>query len=140
TQGSMQSLPDGRVFIGWGDQPYFSEFAPDGTLTLDGQLPVAVRSYRAYTADWVGRPQAPPRHLARQNPAGGFIVHASWNGATEIAGWAVLAGSTKSSLTQVGGQPWTGFETAIAVNSVGPYFSAVALDANGKELGRSEVT
>ncbi len=27
TLGSVQVLGDGRVFIGWGDQPYFSEFA-----------------------------------------------------------------------------------------------------------------
>ena len=39
-QGSMQVLPDGRVLVGWGNLPYFSEFAADGTLLLDGQFPV----------------------------------------------------------------------------------------------------
>jgi hypothetical protein len=33
----MQVLADGRVLVGWGNLPYFSEFAPDGTLLLDGQ-------------------------------------------------------------------------------------------------------
>ena len=56
TLGSVQVLGDGRVFVGWGDQPYFSEFAPDGTLLLNGQLPVGVRSYRTFAADWVGQP------------------------------------------------------------------------------------
>ncbi len=139
TQGSIQRLPDGRVIVGWGDQPYFSEFAADGTLLLDGQLPFGVRSYRTYTADWVGRPADPPRVVAQANPAGGFVVYASWNGATEIANWVVMAGATRSALAQVGSQRWSGLETAIAVNSGGPYFQAVAVDAHGNELGRSEI-
>ncbi len=139
TQGSIQRLPDGRVVIGWGDQPYFSEFAADGTLLLDGQLPVGVRSYRAYTANWVGHPADPPRVAAQANPAGGFVVYASWNGATEIDTWVVMAGSKRSALDRVGSQRWSGLETAIAVNSVGPYFQVVAVDARGNELGRSEV-
>jgi hypothetical protein len=135
--GSVQLLPDGRVFVGWGDQPYFSEFSSSGEMLLDGQIPAGTRSYRAFTQDWVGRPSEPPQIAARADPAGGFVVHASWNGATEIARWVVLAGAHKSSLQPVGSQQWTGFETTIAVNSEGPYFVAVAEDANGKELGRS---
>jgi hypothetical protein len=135
--GSVELESDGRVFVGWGDGPYFSEFAPDGALLLDGQLPVGVHSYRAYVQDWVGRPSDPPQIVARANPAGGFIVYASWNGATEIARWTVLAGTDKSSLAAVGSQEWTGFETAIVVNSNGPYFVAVAEDTSGNELGRS---
>jgi Arylsulfotransferase (ASST) len=137
--GSVSLLPDGRVFVGWGDQPYFSEFASDGTLLLDGQLPIGVRSYRAYTANWVGRPTTKPRIVAKANPAGGFVVRASWNGATEIDQWQVLGGASGSSLDPIGAQRWTGFETAIAVNSAGPAFCAVALDSSGRELGRSEV-
>jgi hypothetical protein len=137
--GSVSLLPDGRVFVGWGDQPYFSEFDSDGSLLLDGQLPIGVRSYRAFTADWVGRPTTKPRIVAKANPAGGFVVRASWNGATEIDHWQVLGGASGSSLEPVGTQRWTGFETAIAVNSTGPAFCAVALDAGGRELGRSEV-
>ena len=38
-QGSMQVLPDGRVFVGWGNEPYFSEFAEDGQIRLDGRVP-----------------------------------------------------------------------------------------------------
>jgi hypothetical protein len=139
TKGSMQRLPDGRVFVGWGDQPYFSEFAPDGTLLLHGEFPVGIRSYRAFVGDWVGRPAEPPRVAARRNPASGYVVYASWNGATEVDRWTVLAGADKSALQPVGSQPWTGFETAIAVNSTGPHFAAVALDRHGKILGRSAV-
>jgi hypothetical protein len=34
---------------------------------------------------------------------------------------------------------WADFETAIAVDSTGPYFQAVGLDRAGREIGRSEV-
>ncbi|HET8979261.1 MAG TPA: arylsulfotransferase family protein [Solirubrobacteraceae bacterium] len=139
TLGNVQVLSDGNVFIGWGAQPYFSEYASDGTLLLDGQLPMGVRSYRAYAAEWVGRPGDGPRVVAQANPADGFSVYASWNGQTEIDRWTVLAGKDKSSLSPVGSQAWTGFETAIAVNSQGPYFAVVAYDASGRELGRSPV-
>jgi outer membrane protein assembly factor BamB len=139
TLGNVQLLRDGGAFVGWGSQSYFSQYAPDGSMILDGELPIGVRSYRAYLADWVGRPATGPRIVAQQNPAGGFAVHASWNGATEVARWTVLAGRDSSSLSAVGSQAWTGFETAIAVNSEGPAFCAVALDASGRELGRSPV-
>ncbi|HTT88150.1 MAG TPA: arylsulfotransferase family protein [Acidimicrobiales bacterium] len=138
-QGSVQLLADGRVFVGWGNQPYFSEFAPDGTLLMDGQLPLNVQSYRAFTYDWTGKPPGSPDVAVRPNPAGGFIVYMSWNGATEVHKWTVLAGSVASRMEPVGSQYWADFETAIAVNSGGPKFCAVALDGSGKELGRSAV-
>jgi hypothetical protein len=139
TLGNVQRLDDGGAFIGWGSQPYFTQYAPDGTIVLDGELPIGVRSYRAYLADWVGRPADRPRIVVHANPAGGFVVHASWNGATEVARWTVLAGPDGSSLSPVGSQVWTGFETAIVVNSEGPAFRVVALDSHGRELGRSPV-
>jgi hypothetical protein len=139
TLGNVDLQSDGGAFIGWGAQPYFSHFAADGTALLEGELPIGVRSYRAHLADWVGHPAIAPQVVAQANPAGGFAVHASWNGATEVARWTVLAGSDKSSLSEVGSQTWTGFETAIAVNSNGPYFGVIALDSDGRELGRSEI-
>ena len=139
TLGNVQLLDDGGAFVGWGSQSYFSQYAPDGTLILDGQLPVGVRSYRAYLADWVGRPADGPRIVAQANPAGGFAIHVSWNGATEIARWTVLAGKDGSSLSAVGSQAWTGLETTLEVNSEGPAFCAIALDAKGRELGRTPV-
>ena len=138
-QGSAQLLADGRMFVGWGNQPYFSEFAPDGTLLLDGQLPLNIQSYRAFTHDWPGAPAGAPSLAVVRNPADGVFVYASWNGATEIDTWDVLAGDHGSSLELVGTQGWTGFETSIAINSAGPYFAAVALDKTGKQLGRSAV-
>jgi hypothetical protein len=137
-QGSMQVLADGRVLVGWGNLPYFTEFAEDGTLLLDGQFPIGDQSYRAYTARWTGHPPGKPAVVARVNPAGGSVVYASWNGATQLNSWTVLAGRTATRLGGVGSQPRSGFETMITVNSRGPYFAVTAYDASGHVLGRSD--
>ncbi|HUN32827.1 MAG TPA: arylsulfotransferase family protein [Trebonia sp.] len=138
-QGSMQVLPDGRVFVGWGNLPYFSEFLPDGTLTMDGQLPVPDQSYRTFTAAWTGQPATGPTLTARSNPAGGSTVYASWNGATEVERWTVLAGTSGSDLAPAGSQQRAGFETAITVNTTGPYFAVKAQDSSGRQLAQSVV-
>jgi hypothetical protein len=136
-QGSMQVLANGRVFVGWGNLPYFSEFLADGTLVLDGQFPPGDQSYRSFTSDWTGHPTDAPAIAARVNQAGGSTVYASWNGATELDSWTVLAGKAPSTLTEVGSQPHSGFESTITVNTEGPYFAVTALDADGNDLGRS---
>jgi hypothetical protein len=136
-QGSMQVLADGEVLVGWGNLPYFSQFTANGTLILDGQFPVADQSYRAFTAGWTAHPTDRPAAAARVNPAGGSVVYASWNGATEVSTWTVLAGPTSHALAKVGSQQRSGFETMIAVNSAGPYFAVTAQDAGHHVLGQS---
>jgi len=135
----VQLMPNGNVFVGWGTQPYFTEFAADGTQLMFGQLPPGVRSYRAFLVDLVGAPADKPAIVAKVYAAGGYQIYVSWNGATEIDGWRIDAGPNAHALTPVGTSPWTGFETVIIVDAVGPSFQAIALDANGNELGSSEV-
>jgi hypothetical protein len=139
TLGSVQLMPNGNVFIGWGTQPYFSEHSSDGTLLSVGHLAMGTRSYRAFLVDLVTSPVEPPAMIVKGYAAGGSVVFVSWNGATEIASWRIDAGPHPKTLTPVGTSPWTGFETAIVIDSEGPRFQAVALDSSGNELGRSEV-
>jgi hypothetical protein len=136
-EGSMQVLPGGRVLVGWGNLPVFSEFTANGTLILDGQFPAGDQSYRVLSAAWTGQPTDQPAAAARVSPAGGSVVYASWNGSTQVNSWTVLAGKTASALVQAGAQSPHGFETAITVNSMGPYFAVIATDASGRELARS---
>ena len=136
-QGSMQVLADGQVLVGWGNLPYFSQFTADGTLILDGQFPVGDQSYRAFTAAWTAHPTDKPAAAARVNPAGGSVVYASWNGATEVKTWTVLAGRTRDALAKAGSQQRSGFETMVTVNSAGPFFAVTARDAAGHVLGHS---
>lgn len=136
-QGSIQLLPDGRVFAGWGAQPYFSEFASDGDLLLSGSMPLGDQSYRTFTFDWAGHPTGRPAVAVRPNPARGSAVYVSWNGATAVRSWEVSAGTSAATLAVAGAQAPDGFETRIPVTSEGPYFAVTALDASGHELGRS---
>jgi Arylsulfotransferase (ASST) len=136
-QGSVQLLPGNRVFIGWGAEPYFTQYDADGSVLLDGQLPIGDQSYRAFTADWTGYPVDRPAVVVKTNPANGSAVYVSWNGATEVATWRVHAGKKDSTLSTVASQPRSGFETVIAANSTGPYFAVTAHDSAGKLLGQS---
>jgi hypothetical protein len=66
------------------------------------------------------------------------VVYASWNGATQVSRWQVLAGSSPQHLAVVASAPPDGFETAIGLGS-GSYaeFEVRALDSAGSPLGTS---
>ena len=134
--GNAQMLPGGGMFVGWGTNPYFSEFDAQGRLVLDGQLLKGDPTYRAFIGDWEGHPAELPAVAARRR-SGGAMVYASWNGATDVASWNVLAGRTRSSLAAVKSAPKKGFETAIPVSG-GPYFAVEPRDAKGRTLSRSQ--
>jgi Arylsulfotransferase (ASST) len=137
--GNAQMLPHGGVFVGWGTNPYFSEFSADGKLLLEGQLTKGDPTYRSFIGPWRGHPTEPPAIAVRRHGSGA-IAYVSWNGATEVASWTVLAGRHGGSVAQVGSARKHGFETAIPVASKGPFFSVEARDAKGRRLGTSPVT
>lgn len=140
TQGNMQTLPNDNAFVGWGSEPAFSEFSPDGALLFDARFPTGVESYRAFRFPWAARPEDWPAVAAEAGPGQGEIsVHASWNGATEVAAWAVFAGPAPDRLDRLGSVSRTGFETPMAVRTDGPYVRVEALDHRGRALGRSRV-
>lgn len=138
-QGSLQLLPGGMALVGWGAEPYVSLFDADGTMEVDARFPANDQSYRAFAEDWVGTPTDPPAVALGSNDARGVTVYVSWNGATEVRKWRILAGKDESALAKASTVQRHGFETAIAVASKGPHFVAVALDRHGRELGRSPV-
>jgi Arylsulfotransferase (ASST) len=133
--GNAQMLPGGGMFVGWGTNPYFSEFDAEGRLVLDGKLLKGDPTYRAFIGDWEGHPTELPA-VAAKRVSGGAMVYVSWNGATEVASWNVLAGRTQSSWTTTRSAPKKGFETVIPVAG-GPYFAVEARDAKGRTLSRS---
>ena len=137
SQGNVQMLPDGNVFVGWGSLPRFSEFDAQGRLIYDASF-TATQSYRDFRFPWVGRPAAPP-DIAIDRSGASMTVYASWNGATEVASWDVLAGLGTGSMARVASAPRTGFETGIQVQSAAPYVAVRARDASGAALGTSSV-
>src|SRR5579875_4141386 len=138
-QGSMQLLPGNRAFVGWSAQPYFTEFDADGSVLLNGHLPIGDQSYRAFTAQWTGHPTDAPALAVRANPARGVAAYVSWNGATEVAWWRVHGGRRQSSLTVLAELAKSGFETVIPANSAGPYFAVTAHDSSGSLIGQSAI-
>ena len=130
-------LPDGHIFVGWGTHAWYTEFEPDGTAVLDGNLAgSATQSYRAFRYPWTGRPAEPPG-VAVKLTNQGMTVFAAWNGATEVSRWVVLAGNDRSRLHTVKVATKNGFETAMAVGARMRYVAVSALDAGGHQLGIS---
>ncbi|GAA4805409.1 arylsulfotransferase family protein [Tomitella cavernea] len=138
TQGSMQTLPDGSAFVGWGAAPYASLFDASGNMVWDAHIAEPWHSYRAHVDDWAGTPDDAPAVAARRARTGGVTVYASWNGATEVASWRILTGDAPGALHAVADMPRTGFESAAPVPDAQTWLAAAALDAAGNELGRSE--
>jgi len=139
TQGNVQVLPNDNVFIGWGSNPLFSEFSRDGQLLYSATFPPQVESYRAFRFPWSGQPDDDPAVIAERWSDDEVTLYVSWNGATEVASWQVLAGLSPEMLEPVAGAsvPREGFETAIRVMSTEPYVGVEAKDSSGGVLGTS---
>lgn len=137
SQGSTQILPNGNIFVGWGDQPNFSEYRPDGQQIFTGAFPFGAQSYRAYRFHWTGQPQTKPAVTLSPQPGGSVRLWASWNGATAVRSWRVLGGPTRRRMAELGGRGRTGFETAMKPASEPAYFEVQALGSGGRVLGTS---
>jgi hypothetical protein len=140
SQGNLQQLANGAWMVGWGEVPYLSEYGPGGQLLFDAHLPAAYESYRAYRLAWSGHPTGPPSISAVRSAGGhGAVVYASWNGATNVASWRVLAGPSPASLRPAVEAPRSGFETAVSLPSAaaGSYLQVQALDGSGAVIGVS---
>jgi hypothetical protein len=139
SQGNMQTLADGNTVVGYGGAPAISEHAKGGSLLFDAHLPLDQSFYRAFRFPWSGRPLSPPAILASLNNAGEeTIVHASWNGATEVTSWRVLAGEHRGTLeaqTTIGASD---FESSTILPKKYAYVAAQALDVAGHVLGTSQ--
>jgi hypothetical protein len=138
TQGSVQVLPNGNVFVGWGSEPALSEFGPEGDQRFSAAFPTEGESYRAFRFPWRGQPLDEPAVTAAPGTGEEVTVYASWNGATEVVDWEVLAGQRPDQLEPVGSAPRKGFETAIAVKTTEPYVGVRAKNDSDEVLGTSK--
>jgi EmrB/QacA subfamily drug resistance transporter len=134
--GDSQPQPNGNVFVGWGSEPYFSEYTRSGKLLLDVEFPWPDLTYRATLERWVGLPLDPPAGAAVET-GGKTTVYASWNGATRVRAWRVLAGTAPGRLTTVKSAPKSGFETVIPLPGSYRSYELQALDSGGRLIGTS---
>jgi hypothetical protein len=138
-EGNAQLLPNGDVMVGWGAQPSVSEFAPSGALLFDvyfgDEKPPGkdADSYRAYRFPWRGQPTDRPVVVVA-----GDAAYASWNGATEVVRWQVLAGPAADQLQPLQTVVKNGFETPIRLKKSAAFYAVKAIRRDGKVLGTSE--
>jgi hypothetical protein len=136
-EGSVQSQSNGDQVVGWGGQPYISEFDAKGRSVFDARFADQNASYRAYRFLWTGTPVTKPSVAARVS-RGKPTVYASWNGATSVATWQILGGAGPSSLKPVTTAAKSAFETAVKLSRAEPYVEAQALDSRGHVIGTSK--
>ncbi|EPS29320.1 hypothetical protein PDE_04269 [Penicillium oxalicum 114-2] len=141
SQGNVQILDSGNVFVGWGHSAAYTEFSPEGVVVCNVHYGASayfqfgrVVSYRVTKADWVGMPDTLP-----DIAVAGDHAYVSWNGATEVREWRTEAWDGVSlrnmSFEIVGQVVRDGFETEIWLPvNVTSYFRISAIDANGNVL------
>jgi hypothetical protein len=138
SQGNSQVLSDESVVVGWGAVPSISEFAKSGALLFDAHLPPGMSSYRSFRFPWHGYPLTTPALSARLLSTGDTTaVFASWNGATDVASWRVLAGTDPASLKPQASMPDSGFESSLTLPEAFKYAAVQALGSAGQLLGTS---
>lgn len=134
--GSMQPLSNRNVLIGWGVNPSFSEFLPNGTCVMNVQMSAYGRqffNYRAFREHWIGRPKWPPAVAVEDD-----TIYMSWNGATELASWKIMTGPSPSNLTTSSLLvARNGFETSARFDASIGYVAVEAWDRNGTVIGRT---
>jgi hypothetical protein len=138
-EGSAQLLGNGHIFVGWGAGGFFSEYDRRGRQIYDGRLVGPQSSYRAYEFAWHGQPDTPPSIAVARHSGSSSTVYASWNGATDVVWWRVLAGRTPHVLKPLVKARRFGFETTIPVRTQRRYLAVEAIAPSGRVLGRSAV-
>jgi hypothetical protein len=136
--GSARLYRGGRALVDWGTTGRITQHEPDGKVSF--RLALRSRSYRAVLARWTGSPSGRPRIAVERAKDGALGVWASWNGATAISRWQVLAGPDEDSLVPVGDPvPFADLETELSVQVPAPAEVVVeAQAADGSALGRSK--
>lgn len=126
-EGNAQVVGDRGAVVGWGLGRRVSQLDGAGTLLFDLKFPPDTDTYRAFTDEWQGEPDTLP--VAAATRAGADVnISVSWNGATEVGRWTVLAGATEDALEPVLETAWAGFETDMTVRTDARF---VAVRADG---------
>jgi Arylsulfotransferase (ASST) len=131
SQGSVQVLKDGNVFVGWGSARYLSEFENRGGQLFSMHYHSPMVPYRGFRFSWWGQPATRP-NLATVATKRGTRVYASWNGVTDVSTWRVLAGHSQHHLKAVETFPKTDFETTMWVRRSAAFFAVQALGPAGR--------
>lgn len=151
SQGSLQTLANGNVFVNWGSEGQITEYLPNGTIIFhahldSGELTEHVQSYRGFRYHWTGfSPEMPA--LVAEREGNSVQLYVSWNGDTRAKYWRfmwdVKGTSSKEPRKNHQVTQRYGFETAMKItlrsdNDNVSNMQAIALDADGREIGSSD--
>jgi hypothetical protein len=136
-EGNVQQLSNRNLFVGWGQQPYFTEYSTSGRLLFDARFVDFTPSYRAYRFPWSGNPTTSPAIIAGRHGRS-VTVWASWNGDTHIKSWRVLGGASQTALHTLATVRKSGFETAAKVRPES-YYEVQPIDYSGHVMATSPV-
>ena len=131
---NAQVLPGNGMLVGFGTQPFVTEYGPAGDVRFDAEFDGGAWNYRAFRDVWVGRPTTRPK-LAISRAGATTVARVSWNGSTETRSWRVAAGRSPRSVRQVKTVPRSGFETVIQLAGRPGYLQVDALDSTGHKIG-----
>lgn len=143
SQGSAQILPNDNTLMAYGQIAILKEYGPSPNsnvrYTAQFAAPNLVQSYRGFKHEWHATPTTSPDLVIEKNSNGtacgkGYV---SWNGATDVIGWAVYEGPTRERLEFVGEVGYKGFETSFGVK--GKSCVQVEVVIRGGEGRRSDV-
>ncbi len=140
--GSNRQQDNGDHLITFGNTGIIAEFE-DGQEGFTGELEDGFMSYRAEVADWQGRPTTKPDAvLGEAAEDGSQTMYMSWNGATNVEGWLIEAGSSEDDLDVVGIARDRGFETGaeFTPDEDDQVYKITALGRFGQPLSSTTVT
>ncbi|KAL3468048.1 ASST-domain-containing protein [Aspergillus heterothallicus] len=142
SQGNMQVLPNGNVFIGWGNNAYVSEHDAEGNLLLWGYIDKGrIMNYRAQKFHWEGIPTDIPAlwtYSKSTDASSQTTFYVSWNGATRVKHWRFYGmNNSTDNYTLIHQAPKDGFETSYTASEFYRFTYAEAIDAQGNVLGKS---
>ena len=137
SQGSVQLLANGNVFVGWGEAPHVSEFDCSGRMLFDAMLGAKYQSYRAFRLPWTGRPaEAPAIAVSRARPASDRLRELERSDRGRTAGNCSRA-PIPAICDRWRARDRSGSRALCAPPRPVPCLAVQALDGSGTPLGRS---
>lgn len=142
--GSIDLLPNGDRFVGWGSLLEATQFTRAGELVYHVQIAETasmVGTLRTFKRPWSARPYWAPDVYAYSWVCGWpSVLYASWNGATEIRAWSFYgADALDVQFELLGTVAKDGFETSMKAGWSVRFAYVEALGEGGEVLGRSVV-
>ena len=122
-----------------GRQPGFLRvLGSTGQQIFNGAFPPAPSPTGPTASRGRGARHQAPLGISPQSD-GSVKVYATWNGATRVAYWSVIGGTTRSSKSWFTTSPRTGFQTVMTLHSEPRYLKVQALDSSRHVLSTSVV-